>query len=119
MGQFPYLDNNCEQNDTENGIYYYGNCKYILRDKTSAPTSVSPLAEGTLEVLNNYLETNTLKPGNYSVAKVINDVEIGNKGITEFETPFTIRQPIVRTINGSAKNKNCRCLFLYCQWTGS
>lgn len=103
-GTISLSDDNCEKNDTENGIYYYGNCEYILRDKTSAPTSVLPLAKGTLEVLNNYLETNTLKPGNYSVAKVINDVETG-KGITEFETPFTIRQPIVRTINGSAATK--------------
>lgn len=104
-GTISLSDDKCEKNDTGNGIYYYGNCEYILRDKTSAPTSVLPLAEGTLEVLNNYLETNTLKPGNYSVAKVINDVEIGNKGITESETPFTIRQPIVRTINGSAATK--------------
>lgn len=103
-GTISLSDDKCEKNDTENGIYYYGNCEYILRDKTSASTSVLPLAEGTLEVLNNYLETKTLKPGNYSVAKVINDVETG-KEITEFETPFTIRQPIVRTINGSAATK--------------
>ena len=100
-GTISLSDDNCEKNDTKNGIYYYGNCKYILRDK-SAPISVSPLAEGTLENLNAYLET--IKPGSYSVAKVINDV-VTSKEITEFETPFTIRQPIVRTINGSAATK--------------
>lgn len=104
-GTISLSDDKCEKNDTENGIYYYGNCEYILRDKTSASTSVLPLAEGTLEDLNNYLDKNTLEPGDYSVAKVINDVETGKKGITEFETPFTIRQPIVRTINGSAATK--------------
>lgn len=97
-GTISLSDNNCEKNDTKNGIYYYGNCKYILRDKSDS----TPLAEGTLEDLNKYIET--LKPGDYSVAKVINDV-VTSKEITEFETPFTIRQPIVRTINGSAATK--------------
>ena len=97
-GTISLSDDNCEKNDTKNGIYYYGNCKYILRDKSDSTT----LAEGTLENLNAYLET--IKPGSYSVAKVINDV-VTSKEITEFETPFTIRQPIVRTINGSAATK--------------